>query len=49
MSDHLLPGVAELSTRIANLERQCHLLLYLSGVNVVFNAFTIFVAVMVAT
>lgn len=37
-----------LTAEIADLKRQAHVLLYISGVNLIFNFLTIAIAVMVA-
>jgi hypothetical protein len=37
-----------LNDRIANLERQSHLILFISGVNMIMNALTIFAAFLIA-
>jgi uncharacterized membrane protein len=38
-----------LTAEIADLKRQTHTLLYISGVNLVFNMLTILIAAMLAT
>jgi hypothetical protein len=37
-----------LTAEIADLKRQSHVLLYLSGLNLIMNALTIFIAAMLA-
>lgn len=37
-----------MDAQISNLENQCHLLLYISGVNLICNVLTIFIAFLIA-
>jgi hypothetical protein len=49
MTDDTLPGTDDLPRRIGGLEQHCHILLYLSAVNLIINILTIGVAYLIAT